>query len=168
MNMVKQTEKTLKFDNKDLSILKELQKDSSQNHNLLAKKLGLPLTTLIRRIRQLEKNNVIKQYTAVLNPDFLEQSAVAFALIKVQQQPLGKNKEGAIPDIMKKLAEHDEVQEVFSLAGDYDIIAKIRAKNQKELGNWLMRDFWKVPGISGSSSLITFNCGKETLKLKME
>lgn len=166
--MVTKTEPKLNLDEKDRAILKELQDNCRQTFKEISKKIKLPETTVKRRIGQLEKERLIKGYNAILDSDVLGQSAVAFALIKVNQQPLKKGSGGSIPEIMKELSKHDEIQELYSLAGDYDILAKIRARNQKELGEWLMGDFWKVPGMGSSSTLITFSCGKETLKIKVD
>lgn len=158
----------MKIDGKDKDILRELQEDGRQTYRDLSKKLRLPESTIRKRVNRLERSGIIKGYHATIDPDIVGQSAVAFALIKVKQGPRGKNKKGAIPSAMKGLTKYDEVQEVYSLAGDYDIMIKIRGKNEKELGDWLMGEFWKIPTIDRSSSLITFRCEKNTQKIKLE
>jgi len=116
--VVKVDEKT-KLDDKDLKILKELQADCSQSIGELSKKLKIPEQTLRRRKRRLEKERVIRKYTAVIDPKKVGKGFVAFFLIAGRRDPKFE-----IDDIGKKLSSLPGIQEAFCVAGERDFLMK--------------------------------------------
>ena len=73
----------LSFDQVDLILLDELQQDSKQSVKELAKKVNLSITPVHERIKKLEALNVIQKYVAVVNPDALGKSLVAYCQVKL-------------------------------------------------------------------------------------
>lgn len=61
----------ISLDQKDISILKALATDAKMPAVKLAKKLGIPVTSLIYKLRQLEKKKVILGYKAMIDFDKL-------------------------------------------------------------------------------------------------
>lgn len=55
-----------KLDQIDLRILARLQADGRQHNNQLAEAVGLSASPCLQRVRRLEKQGVIRRYTAVL------------------------------------------------------------------------------------------------------
>ncbi|MFP3480757.1 AsnC family transcriptional regulator, partial [Burkholderia sp. SIMBA_057] len=53
----------MKLDNVDLSIIKELQRDSRLSMRELGRKIKLSAPSVTERVRQLESFGVIKRYT---------------------------------------------------------------------------------------------------------
>jgi len=51
------------IDNKDKQILSALQENSKISFRELAKSLGVPVTTIWRRVKNLEEKGVIKKFT---------------------------------------------------------------------------------------------------------
>ncbi len=51
------------IDNKDKQILSALQENSKISFKDLAKSLGVPVTTIWRRVKNLEEKGVIKKFT---------------------------------------------------------------------------------------------------------
>ena len=56
------------MDEKDKRILALLRKDAKQRVSQLAKKTGLPTTTVHNRIKRMEKGGIIRGYTVI--PDY--------------------------------------------------------------------------------------------------
>lgn len=61
----------------------------------------------------------------------------------------------AIPDELLKIA---GVTEVYSIAGDYDLVAMVRVKEAEELAGVVTEGFAKVEGITRTMTLIAFKC----------
>jgi DNA-binding Lrp family transcriptional regulator len=61
----------------------------------------------------------------------------------------------AIPDELLKIG---AVTEVYSIAGDYDLVAMVRVKEAEELAGVVTEGFSKVKGITRTMTLIAFKC----------
>ena len=122
----------MKLDPLDKEILRELQKDAKQSSKKLGKKFGKPQTTIVNRIKRLENMGIIKGYAAIIDAEKIGLGATAFSLIKVKQGPIDvKAGKGAILEATKNFAKYEEVNEVYALAGDYDILLKIHGESEK-------------------------------------
>jgi len=60
-----------------------------------------------------------------------------------------------IPDELLKI---DGVTEVYSVAGDFDLVATIRVKEAEDLAKVVTEQFVKIQGIIRTMTLIAFRC----------
>jgi len=58
--------------------------------------------------------------------------------------------------VAEKLAEMDGITEVYSVAGEYDLAAIIRVKDNDDLAELVTNRLLKVDGITKSETLIAF------------
>jgi len=77
---------------------------------------------------------------------------VAFALINAEA--------GKVWDVIEELKKIDEVTEVYSIAGEYDILIKICFSDVKKLGEIVPGKIQKIPGIKRTNTLLTFETHK--------
>jgi DNA-binding Lrp family transcriptional regulator len=61
----------------------------------------------------------------------------------------------SVPDALLKIA---GVTEVYSVAGDSDLVAIIRVKEADDLARVVTEQFVKVRGITRTTTLIAFRC----------
>ena len=61
-----------------------------------------------------------------------------------------------IPETVSALAELPGVAEVYSVAGQYDIVAIIRVKENEQLAELVTKKMLKLEGIERTSTLIAF------------
>jgi len=61
----------------------------------------------------------------------------------------------AIPQELLKIS---GVTEVYSIAGDYDLVAMVRVKQADDLASVVTENFAKVKGITRTMTLIAFKC----------
>ncbi len=61
----------LKFDETDIRILRDLQKEARTNFADIAKECGVSVDTIIKRFQRLQKNGVVKGTTILLDPRHL-------------------------------------------------------------------------------------------------
>ena len=62
-----------------------------------------------------------------------------------------------IKDVSQKLVDMQEVSEVYSVAGRYDLVAIIRVKNNEQIADTITGKFSKLEGITATETLIAFN-----------
>jgi DNA-binding Lrp family transcriptional regulator len=62
----------------------------------------------------------------------------------------------AIPEIAQQVSEIDGVSEVYSVAGDVDLVAMVRVRAHEDLADVIAGHLNKVPGIMSTQTLIAF------------
>ena len=71
-----------------------------------------------------------------------------------------------IKDVSQKLVDMQEVSEVYSVAGRYDLVAIIRVKNNEQIADTITGKFLELEGITDTETLIAFNTfSRHDLKL---
>lgn len=114
------------IDEMDRKILQELQRDSGQSLEDIARKTGSSKTPVWNRIRKLRDSGVIRGETVVLDPDSLGLEACFFVLIRTSEHESDWQEK-----FLKALRERPEVMEAHRLAGDIDYILKVRVANAR-------------------------------------
>jgi DNA-binding Lrp family transcriptional regulator len=67
-----------------------------------------------------------------------------------------KAKTDKVPDLAQKMAELEGVTEVFSVAGQYDLVALVRVRENEYLARVISERMRKLSGITSSETLIAF------------
>jgi DNA-binding Lrp family transcriptional regulator len=118
---------TYNLDLKDRKILYELDLNSRQSYNELARKVKLSKTALLNRISNMQKEGMIKSFNAII--DMGKLGYIGFRLyLKLNNASKEKEKE-----IIKWLKEKEIVSWIVSIAGDYDIGLLILVKTISEM-----------------------------------
>ncbi|HYN28633.1 MAG TPA: Lrp/AsnC ligand binding domain-containing protein [Dermatophilaceae bacterium] len=61
-----------------------------------------------------------------------------------------------IPEVAQEIAELDGVTEVYSVAGDVDLVAMVRVREHEQLADVIADRMGKVPGVTGTDTHIAF------------
>jgi len=113
-------------------------------------KIKEPSATLHYNIKKLEKEGVIKTYKAVFDYQKMDMGFSTYVLISLSPG------EYADPEkIANMLAKQREVESVDICTGDWEIIVKIRTKDQHTYYEFVKRVLSK-PGIAKTKSLVSF------------
>jgi len=151
------------MDAKDRMILGILQEDSTLSVKEISERIGLTFTPTYERIKQLEKQNVVEKYVALLNREKLGLNVVMYCNIRLKEQ--SKKTLEAFEDYIMKF---DEIQEIFSLSGEYDYMLKIVAKDVNSYNDFTVNVLSNTPNISQYHSSIVLNEAKKTTKFKLD
>lgn len=65
---------------------------------------------------------------------------------------------GRIPDLAQALLELPEVAEVYSVAGDYDLVAILRVKEYGAMAEVVPGKLQSLPGVERTMTLMAFQC----------
>ena len=120
------SEKKLRLDLLDRKILTELQEDSSQSLDDIARKVGSSKTPVWNRIRKLKDAGVIKRQTVILDPDAVDRGTCFFVLIRTSEHEAGWQQK-----FLAALQARPEVLEAHRLAGEIDYIVKLRVSDAR-------------------------------------
>lgn len=61
-----------------------------------------------------------------------------------------------IPETAQVVADLPEVSEVYSVAGDYDLVIMVRVRDHDDLARVVSEEIAKVPGIERTQTLVAF------------
>lgn len=62
----------------------------------------------------------------------------------------------SIPETAQAIADVEKVSEVYSVAGDWDLVVIVRVREHEELARVITEQIDKVPGIVSSTTLVAF------------
>jgi len=145
------------LDKNDKKILEELQRDADRKIYQLEKATLLPRSTIHNRVKKLKKDQVIKKIKAIVDPEKIDLDVCVLIHIVVSF------KKGT-HEIAERLSRLKNVEEVYITAGVFDIIAKVRFRNNKGLSDFIFNDktglkTWQ--GVERTESMICLETLKE-------
>jgi DNA-binding Lrp family transcriptional regulator len=126
----------------------------------VAKRLGIPKSTLHYRIKRLEKDGVIEGYHAKLNSLELGYDYVAIILVRAKYGPRYHERVG------KKIAAIRGVWAVYYVLGEYDFIVLVRATNRDDYMHKLEL-LSNMPDVERTSTQIAAKIVKEDPRLQL-
>jgi DNA-binding Lrp family transcriptional regulator len=125
------------LDLKDRKILYELDTNSRQSFNEIAKKVGLSKDSIIYRIKKLQEEDIIKQFHTVIDVGKL--GFISFRLY-IKLQNTTPQKEAEIIEFLKK---QKIVTWLVSIDGEYDLGMWVLTKSIREM-NLLWKELIKI------------------------
>ena len=132
-----------KLDRTDLRILKKLQEDGRITNVELAKYAGISAPPCLRRVRGLEKANIIRGYTADVNPNSLGYGITVFTQVKLES-----NKDKDTKSFEDKVAGFENVRECHLLSGDVDYLLRIVARDWDSYQHFLTSELAALDNVS--------------------
>jgi DNA-binding Lrp family transcriptional regulator len=61
-----------------------------------------------------------------------------------------------VPETAQAVADIDEVSEVYSVAGDYDLVIMVRVRNHDDLARVVTESIGRIDGIKRTQTLVAF------------
>ena len=148
------------IDNYDRKILRALQRDGRLSYTELGKLVGLTTTPCIERVRKLERQGYITDYSANLDPKKLETGLIVFVQISLSRS--GQPSFSMFRDAIKALP---EVQECHLVTGHFDFLVKARVKDMTAYRDFLENHLLTVKGVKDSTSIAVMETVKETMQI---
>jgi len=142
----------MEIDELNKKILNCVLENARLSYRQIAKKLKISPATVLNRIKVLEKEGIIKGYSAILNYEKL-----GFDISVVSEITITK---GHYFDVEKKLSENRHVCGLYNVTGDIDAIIIARFKNRRELDQFL-KDIQAYEYIQKSETKLILNASKE-------
>jgi len=113
----------------------------------IAKTISEPSATIHYNIKKLEKEGAIRTYKAVFDHRKIDEGFCVYLLVKLTA------KAGSDPDrITREMAGFPEVESADLLAGQWDVILKVRVKDQDEYYK-LLKQILAREGIENTMSM---------------
>lgn len=147
-------------DEKDLSILRILQKDAKLSIRDIANRINLSPTPTHERIRRMEKLGIIKEYTAVVDRRKVDKGMMVICMIVLNAH--NKKTAGRFIEEVSRLK---EVVELYNISGDFDFMLKILAPNMDAFHEFFVNTLSEIEGIGQTKSIFVMNSIKESAQI---
>lgn len=151
------------LDSTDKSLLRVLQTDGRLSNVLLARKISLSPPATHARLKQLEKDGYIRQYTAVVDREKAGYDLLCFIHIAMQMHQFEQ-----VDKFRKLIQKMPEVLECHHITGEYDYLLKVVLRNRKDLERFVVDRLTPIPGVSRIHTSLVFTEVKSTTALPLE
>ena len=146
----------MNLDKTDERILKNLMVDARLSARQLALKLGISTVTVLSRIKKLEKEKIIKGYTALIDHEKLGYNLTAIIEIIA--------KKDKIIDIEVELSKRENVCGVYDITGNTDTLVIAKFKSRNELSEFV-KGLASIQNIENTITHVVLNTAKEDFRL---
>ncbi len=141
------------MDKTDEAIVRILERSAKLSSRAIAKAIGLPISTVHRRIKKMEQEGVITGYKALIDYEQTKRPVSAFICVNLAEVLPGK---GHLPkrDIISRLERFHEIGEIVDVqAADFDLVIKARLTSLKQL-SFFVEELRSIEGIEELSVAI--------------
>ncbi len=139
-------------DEKDRIIISMLKENSRVSYSEIARKLGISEVAVMKRIKKLESNGVIKKYTVIVDYKKLGYNMVSITGLDALPEYLFS--------VIEQLKKKDYVEFLAITSGDHSIMVKIIAQDNDELTR-IHREIESMQGVHHVRPAIILNVIKE-------
>jgi Lrp/AsnC family transcriptional regulator for asnA, asnC and gidA len=143
------------MDKIDEKILKHLMVDARLSARQMALKLGMSTVTILSRIKKLEKEKIIKGYTAIIDHEKIGYDLTAIIEIIAKKD---------IIDIEEKLSKIENVCGVYDITGNTDTVIVAKFKERSELSVFV-KSLSAMPNVENTITHVVLNTAKEDFRL---
>jgi len=152
----------VKLDSIDKKIIHLLQENGRITNNELANRIGLTTTPTLERVKRLEREGVIKGYTAWIDRELIRKGLTVFCSIKLSVHQLGK-----INEFKNSMDGLSEVLACYNITGEYDYLLHVVVSDTREYEHFLREKLTQVPGVERIYTGIVLSVLKEQSKIEV-
>lgn len=132
----------------DIRLLRLLSRDARLSQRSLARELNMSAPAIAERLARLERQHVVTGYGVRVDWAALGyQTTVYLTITAVPGYQLGL--------IMDELAGIAEIDEVLLVTGPFDMLVRLRARDERHLRDLLLNRIWQIEGIQRTETSLT-------------
>ncbi|MEY8760283.1 Lrp/AsnC family transcriptional regulator [Chryseobacterium tongliaoense] len=135
------------LDDKDMQLLRLLQKNAKLTVKELAKEINLSPSPVFERAKRLEQEGYIKRYSAILDAEKLNRGFTVFCQIKLKIHDRSVGHE-----FVNEILEIEEVAECYNISGDFDFLLKVQVRDMKHYQDFVFNKLGSVDSIGSTHS----------------
>jgi len=136
----------MKMDEIDRNILRLLQEDGRMSYSEIARRIGIPESTVRLRVKRLIEEGIIRKFAALINPFKAGYNIVAFIAVDIEPNKIKK--------AVEELSKLPEVDVLGIATGAHDVLMQVTVRDLQELENFLIEKLGKIDGIKSTETSI--------------
>jgi DNA-binding Lrp family transcriptional regulator len=154
-------EEKIRIDSKFRDILNLMQQNCRLSIREIAKKLSMIPSSVYNRIKKLEEDGFIKKYSAILSREKIGYNVLGVVLVSYKKGELSQK------ELAEKISKFSQVQDVFIVSGEWDLVLKVTEKDVNSLGEFVTEKLRKIPEVDKTETMIVLNDIKSSLTLPL-
>lgn len=132
---------SVELDSFDLALLKEVQADNQMPARVLAERVGLSQSAVLRRLRRLRAEKIIVADVSVVSPKVLGVPVMVHVLVSIEH---GSRTYG---DFARKLRLRPEVKHASYVTGGADFVLHLQVESMEAYANFAREVFHDDPNV---------------------
>lgn len=148
------------MDQKDRQIIRALQMDGRMTNQDLAEKVGLSPSPCLRRLRAMEKANIIQGYSVDVDRKAYGLPVTVFVRVKLE-----KHTEAVVSKFEKSIQTIDNIIECHVMTGLSDYLLKVAIEDLANYENFVRKNLHPIGGIASIDTSFAYGVVKKTAVL---
>jgi Lrp/AsnC family leucine-responsive transcriptional regulator len=137
---IRRSRPAVPLDEVDLELLRLLAADARRSGRQLAREVGMSAPAVTERVNRLERLGVITGYRVSVDWDAVGLPMLVFIPMLIAP--------GAdLAALVEELLEIRELEDLVTLTGNYDLMARLRLRDQQHLQEVLLDRLWPISGL---------------------
>ncbi len=129
-------------------LLQLLCRNAMESSADLARMLDMDEEEVRHRIRDYEKNGIIRGYQAIVNENALETNTVT-AVVEIKVTPV---REGGFDHTAERVSRFPEVESLYLMSGTYDLLAMVRGRDLREIATFVSAKLAMIEGVLSTAT----------------
>ncbi|MDO4691618.1 MAG: Lrp/AsnC family transcriptional regulator [Porphyromonadaceae bacterium] len=143
-----------KLNKLDLQILRIVSRNARMSIKDIAEECGSSRSAVNQRLQRLMASGVVKDPGYAVNPRAIGYNTCTYVGIRLERGSLYK-------DVVPLLQEIEEIVECHYTTGQYSILVKLYALDNRDLMRILNGIIQEIPGVTGTETLISLDLSFE-------
>lgn len=145
------------MDAKDRQIIRALQENGRLTNQELAERVNLSPSPCLRRLRNLEKQGLIRGYIALIDQKAYGLPITVFLRIRLEQ-----HSKDAIRLFEERVVEIPEILECFLMTGGADYLLRAIVADLESFEGFVRQKLHGIPGIASIDTSFAYGVVKQT------
>ena len=143
------TQANIQIDDVDSRIISVLAADGRRSYADIGAEVGLSTAAVHERVKKMLEKGVIRRFSISVDPERVGLNFTAFVAIR---------NDGGIHcrDVAPRLLAMPQVEELHSVAGEYDFLAKVRTTHARALED-VIYQIKAIQGVARTTSTVVLN-----------
>lgn len=143
------------MDSVDMKLLKMLNANAKTSLTKMGREVGLSASGVRKRIKQLERLGLIKNYVAIINPQKFGLELMAFVSVDVD----ARNER----ELIRSLSRRHEICELHRMTGGHGLMMKVRARDLESLNKFIENHLHSFDSVKSVRTMVAMETFKEAL-----
>jgi DNA-binding Lrp family transcriptional regulator len=149
-----------RLDAVDRRIVRELQRDAGLSHAALAERVGASAASVWRRVRALEKDNVLGKAVRLADAEALGRAVNVLCQVRMTKQTME-----ARSDFEEFIRSREEIVECYAMSGEWDYLLRIAVRDVADYDRFVMRGVLAHPSVASAASNFALRQVKYTTEI---
>jgi Lrp/AsnC family transcriptional regulator len=158
--IVPDVKETDQLDECDRRIIRELQRDAGLSQAALAERVGASPASVWRRVRQLEKDNVLGKTVRLASAEALGRAVNVLCQVRMTRQGVESR-----ADFESFIQSRAEIVECYAMSGEWDYLLRIAVRDVADYDRFVMRGVLAHPSVASAASNFALRQVKYTTEI---